>query len=372
MEYNKTNYELNRDQNDNIPKIISKIYNSRYPNDDTIITDTEESGNLRYRQSYEPQNKIYQNINNENSIDINSINITGVKNVYKNKINQNNTTNSVANTEKEYINYTNNTHILRKNNSQINMKIQKYLNTLDGFLCKMTLTNYFSAIEILKFINEIIEELNFEKNYDISVKDSLMTLVFHNADEGISIFKRLSIEKLKSNYYKKLNININIILKDDINKINNNNKLPMLRNCKVHNKSKKLNKGNSITQSQMNVFSSKIYENFKERSERFDKRENERKKKVIKDIMHSRQKGTILASSPYIETKKLFQNRLRENNGKFISPARFNGFIGKASIEKDKNFQKNEFLFEPCDFENHWVLRKDDRKKWISPAKFFV
>ena len=373
MEYNQSNYEINKVLNDNTPQTHSTHFNPRYTNNDSLMTNTEETGNLRYHQPYELQNKIYPEIFDQNSIDINSINMTGVKNVYKNNLNKiNNTNNSITNTEKTYSSYTNNTQHIRKNKSQINMKIQKSFNNLDEFLCKITLTNYYSAIEILKLIDEVAEESNFDKNYEINVKGSLITLIFYNADEGMDFFKKLSIEKLKNNYFNKLNININIISKNDLNETKNTYKLPKLRNNKTHNKLGKLYKASSTAQSQINVCSNKIYENFKERSEKFDKREKERKKKVLKDIMRSKKTGSILANSPYIDTKNFFKNCLRESKGKFISPARFNGFIGKASIEKDKNFHKNEFLFGPCDFENHWELRKDDRKKWVSPAKFFV
>ena len=110
-----------------------------------------------------------------------------------------------------------------------------------------------------------------------------------------------------------------------------------------------------------------IYKNY---IEYFKQRKEERRKRELnykngKDI-------SLLASTPFIENNNLksFQEDLRKYDGNDISPSKFNGFIGKASIKKE-NYKENH-LYEVPDFINHWKLREENKSKWIGPSKFSV
>ena len=306
--------------------------------------------------------------------------------------------------------------ILRKNNSQIglfnpklNINNNSYENKnedFSNFVGKIKIINYYSSSEIILLIENIISELNLRKDYTFVVKDSFMCFTFNDAEQALSIFKRINIEKLKNKYYQNLVVDIKFEIKEgqrqierteEIKEIINDNsknespggerirktkvkKLSLLPNMSRNGENKKMEKFKNIktyNYSKDNILMNNnkisddyfngIYKNY---VEYFKHRKEERRKRELnyqngKDI-------SLLASSPYIENinRKSFQENLRKNKGINIAPSKFNGFIEKASVKKDS--YKENHLYNVPDFINHWKLREDNKNKWISSAKFQV
>ena len=306
------------------------------------------------------------------------------------------------------INKINENNILKKNYSQINLinnrlNINSYNNSnndeFSNFIGKIKIINFYSSSEILLLIENIISELNLKNDYTFIVKDSYILFIFNDAEQALSIFKRINIEKLKNQYYQNLIVDIKFDIKQKKNKneikekineeFNNNKsnkkikikKFCLLSKDKSRNNNteiKKLEKFKNIktyNYSKDNMFKDKISDKYfgeiyKNYIEFFKQRKEERRKRELnyqngKDI-------SLLASTPFIEnnSKKSFQEDLRKYNGNDISPSKFNGFIDKASIKKD-NYNENH-LYEVPDFINHWKLREENKSKWISPSKFHV
>ena len=304
--------------------------------------------------------------------------------------------------------------ILRKNNSQIglfnpklNINNNSYENKnedFSNFVGKIKIINYYSSSEIILLIENIISELNLRKDYTFSVKDSFMCFTFNDAEQALSIFKRINIEKLKNKYYQNLVVDIKFDIKDgqkqmerneEIKEIINDNlknenkgeklrkikikKLSLLSNMTKNEQNKKMEKFKNIktyNYSKDNIMmnnkiSDKYFEGiYKNYIEYFKHRKEERRKKELN--YQNGKEISLLASSPYIENinRKSFQENLRKNGGVNIGPAKFNGFIEKASIKKD-NYNEDH-LYNVPDFINHWKLREENKNKWISSAKFQV
>lgn len=306
---------------------------------------------------------------------------------------------------------------IKKNNSHINlMKNKYYLNSSSSdiysksefskFLAKIKIFNFFSTSEIILLAENIINELNLKKDYTFIVKDSFITFVFNDAEEGLIIFKKLNLKKLKNTYYQNLIIDINFEFKEDKNIQNEKIKIPkvILKEEKIVEKSggeeekgskmkfkiKKISvpkrKGNKRNESFKNiktynfskdnlyndsVLSDKNFEViYKNYLEYFGKRKEERRKR---ELNYTNGKNISLqASIPFKENNNLFQGNLRKYKGNDVAPSRFEGFIDKASV-KEGNYKDNH-LYEVPDFKNHWKLRENinDKKKWISPAQFQI
>ena len=306
--------------------------------------------------------------------------------------------------------------ILRKNNSQVelykpklsinNNSIENKNEDFSNFIGKIKIINFYSSSEIILLIENIISELNLRKDYTFVVKDSFMCFTFNDAEQALSIFKRINIEKLKNKYYQNLVVDIKFEIKEgqrqierteEIKEIINDNsknespggerirktkvkKLSLLPNMSRNGENKKMEKFKNIktyNYSKDNILMNNnkisddyfngIYKNY---VEYFKHRKEERRKRELnyqngKDI-------SLLASSPYIENinRKSFQENLRKNKGINIAPSKFNGFIEKASVKKDS--YKENHLYNVPDFINHWKLREDNKNKWISSAKFQV
>ena len=329
--------------------------------------------------------------------------------------------------------------LLRKNHSQMelynnnlsishishNIKKNEYYNgkknnDLSKFIAKIKIINFYSTSEMILLIERIIDELNLNKDYSFSIKDSIITFIFTDAEEALSIFKRINIEKLNNKYYQNLSLDIIFDIKEEINEnkkeiielINNKvkekkedvrkikpKKLSLLplrrekRNTKINggNNNNNSNSNNNINNNDIkrerfknfrtynyskdNVFitnlANKQYEGLHKRYlEYLKQRKEERRKKELnyvngKDI-------SLLASTPFIENnnKNSFEDHLRKYKGDDVGPAKFNGYIGRASFKRDN--YKESHLYEVPDFANHWKLREDNKNKWISPAKFHI
>lgn len=296
----------------------------------------------------------------------------------------------------DMINNNNNLNISNVNN--INNSYVKKNNDLSKFVGELKIINFYSTSEIILLIENIINELNLKKEYSFSVKDSFMSFIFNDAEEALTIFKRINIEKLKNNYYRNLSVDIHFEIrghneiKEEINEsaknrkknvkkikikklslkpiksknknINlNNNKIGKFKNLKTYNYSK----DNIIPNNISNKYFEGIYKNYQEY---FNQRKEERRKKELnyingKDI-------SLLASSPFVENSniKSFQQHLRKYDGNDVGPAKFNGYIDRASNKIDN--YKESHLYEVPDFINHWKLREENKKKWISPAQFLI
>lgn len=302
-------------------------------------------------------------------------------------------------------------YLLRKNYSQIDMinnnfnisninnsYINKNNNDLSKFVGELKVINFYSTSEIILLIENIINELHLKKDYSFSVKDSFMSFIFNDAEEALTIFKRINIEKLKNKYYQNLSVDIHFEIrghneiKEEINESTknrkknlkkikikklslkpikpknqnmnlNNNKNEKFKNLKTYNYSKDSILPNNIS----DKYFEGIYKNYKEY---FNQRKEERRKKELnyingKDI-------SLLASTPFVENNniKSFQHHLRKYDGNDVGPAKFNGYIDRASNKIDN--YKESHLYEVPDFINHWKLREVNKKKWISPAQFLI
>ena len=319
--------EINMNENSSYKKI--KKYNSLLPN-------------IRYNNTSqkEIENNYLNEINNSNT----NANYTEFKS--NNRINNNN--------NEPYTPY-NNSYTLRKYNSQMNLfnnynennniNYNQEEEEFSNFFGKIKIYNFYSSAEIIILIENILNELNFKKNYSFTIKDSLITFSFGNANKALEVFKRLNMEKLNNKYYRNLMIDINLDIK------NNNNKkikLPdkITEELKEENEKmlykkisppkkilKKLNNFKSYTVSKDNLIDKNFEGIYKNYVEYFKKRKEERRKKELSYV--NGKNYSLQASTPYVENdnRNYFVENLRKYKGNDISPSKFNGYIDKASIK---------------------------------------
>ena len=317
--------EINMNENSSYKK--NKKYNSLLPN-------------IRYNNTSqkEIENNYLNEINNSNT----NANYTEFKS--NNRINNNN---------EPYTPY-NNSYTLRKYNSQMNLFNNYNENNninynqdeedFSNFFGKIKIYNFYSSAEIIILIENILNELNFKKNYSFTIKDSLITFSFGNANKALEVFKRLNMEKLNNKYYRNLMIDINLDIKNNNNKI----KLPdkITEELKEENEKmlykkisppkkilKKLNNFKSYTISKDNLIDKNFEGIYKNYVEYFKKRKEERRKKELSYV--NGKNYSLQASTPYVENdnRNYFVENLRKYKGNDISPSKFNGYIDKASIK---------------------------------------
>ena len=317
--------EINMNENSSYKK--NKKYNSLLPN-------------IRYNNTSqkEIENNYLNEINNSNT----NVNYTEFKS--NNRLNNNN---------EPYTPYNNNT--LRKYNSQMNLFNNYNENNninynqdeedFSNFFGKIKIYNFYSSAEIIILIENILNELNFKKNYSFTIKDSLITFSFGNANKALEVFKRLNMEKLNNKYYRNLMIDINLDIKN-----NNNNKIKLpdkiTEELKEENEKmlykkisppkkilKKLNNFKSYTVSKDNLIDKNFEGIYKNYVEYFKKRKEERRKKELSYV--NGKNYSLQASTPYVENdnRNYFVENLRKYKGNDISPSKFNGYIDKASIK---------------------------------------
>jgi len=306
---------------------------------------------------------------------------------------------------------------VKRNYSQFNLMKNKYhlnasssdiysIGEFSKFLAKIKISNFYSTSEIILLAENIINELNLKKDYTFIVKDSFITFIFNDAEEGLILFKKLNLTKLKNKYYQNLLIDINFELKEDTNAENEKRKIPkvILKEEKIFEKkggeeekgkkmkikikklavsqkkrNKKLESFKNIktyNYSKDNLYNDSILSDknfeviYKKYLEYFGKRKEERRKR---ELNYTNGKNISLqASMPFKENNNLFLGNLRKYKGNDVAPSRFEGFIDKASV-KEGNYKDNH-LYEVPDFKNHWKLRENnnDKKKWISPVQFHI
>ena len=319
--------EINMNENSSYKK--NKKYNSLLPN-------------IRYNNTSqkEIENNYLNEINNSNT----NANYTEFKS--NNRINNNN--------NEPYTPY-NNSYTLRKYNSQMNLFNNYNENNninynqdeedFSNFFGKIKIYNFYSSAEIIILIENILNELNFKKNYSFTIKDSLITFSFGNANKALEVFKRLNMEKLNNKYYRNLMIDINLDIKN-----NNNNKIKLpdkiTEELKEENEKmlykkisppkkilKKLNNFKSYTVSKDNLIDKNFEGIYKNYVEYFKKRKEERRKKELSYV--NGKNYSLQASTPYVENdnRNYFVENLRKYKGNDISPSKFNGYIDKASIK---------------------------------------
>ena len=318
--------EINMNENSSYKK--NKKYNSLLPN-------------IRYNNTSqkEIENNYLNEINNSNT----NANYSEFKS--NNRINNNN--------NEPYTPY-NNSYTLRKYNSQMNLFNNYNENNninynqdeeeFSNFFGKIKIYNFYSSAEIIILIENILNELNFKKNYSFTIKDSLITFSFGNANKALEVFKRLNMEKLNNKYYRNLMIDINLDIKNNNNKI----KLPdkITEELKEENEKmlykkisppkkilKKLNNFKSYTISKDNLIDKNFEGIYKNYVEYFKKRKEERRKKELSYV--NGKNYSLQASTPYVENdnRNYFVENLRKYKGNDISPSKFNGYIDKASIK---------------------------------------
>ena len=318
--------EINMNENSSYKK--NKKYNSLLPN-------------IRYNNTSqkEIENNYLNEINNSNT----NANYTEFKS--NNRINNNN--------NEPYTPY-NNSYTLRKYNSQMNLFNNYNENNninynqdeedFSNFFGKIKIYNFYSSAEIIILIENILNELNFKKNYSFTIKDSLITFSFGNANKALEVFKRLNMEKLNNKYYRNLMIDINLDIKNNNNKI----KLPdkITEELKEENEKmlykkisppkkilKKLNNFKSYTISKDNLIDKNFEGIYKNYVEYFKKRKEERRRKELSYV--NGKNYSLQASTPYVENdnRNYFVENLRKYKGNDISPSKFNGYIDKASIK---------------------------------------
>ena len=266
--------------------------------------------------------------------------------------NQNNDFNYISNTHS----YSNDNNTLKKYNSQLNLFNNNYNisstqsdeEDFSNFFGKIKIYNFFSSAEIIVLIENILNDLNFKKNYSFTIKDSLITFSFGDANKALAVFKRLNMEKLNNNYYRNLIIDINLDIKNNHNKLKENyqikEELNMVSKREIYkkilpnkykiNEIKDINKFQNIKPYNLTKDSVSdknfvgIYKNY---LKYFEKRREERRKKELSYV--NGKNYSLQASTPYVDydNRNYFQESLRKYEGKKISPADFNGYI-KASI----------------------------------------
>jgi hypothetical protein len=266
--------------------------------------------------------------------------------------NQNNDFNYISNTHS----YSNDNNTLKKYNSQLNLFNNNYNisstqsdeEDFSNFFGKIKIHNFFSSAEIIVLIENILNDLNFKKNYSFTIKDSLITFSFGDANKALAVFKRLNMEKLNNNYYRNLIIDINLDIKNNHNKLKENyqikEELNMVSKREIYkkilpnkykiNEIKDINKFQNIKPYNLTKDSVSdknfvgIYKNY---LKYFEKRREERRKKELSYV--NGKNYSLQASTPYVDydNRNYFQESLRKYEGKKISPADFNGYI-KASI----------------------------------------
>jgi hypothetical protein len=266
--------------------------------------------------------------------------------------NQNNDFNYISNTHS----YSNDNNTLKKYNSQLNLFNNNYNisstqsdeEDFSNFFGKIKIYNFFSSAEIIVLIENILNDLNFKKNYSFTIKDSLITFSFGDANKALAVFKRLNMEKLNNNYYRNLIIDINLDIKNNHNKLKENyqikEELNMVSKREIYkkilpnkykiNEIKDMNKFQNIKPYNLTKDSVSdknfvgIYKNY---LKYFEKRREERRKKELSYV--NGKNYSLQASTPYVDydNRNYFQESLRKYEGKKISPADFNGYI-KASI----------------------------------------
>ena len=265
---------------------------------------------------------------------------------------QNNDFNYISNTHS----YSNDNNTLKKYNSQLNLFNNNYNisstqsdeEDFSNFFGKIKIYNFFSSAEIIVLIENILNDLNFKKNYSFTIKDSLITFSFGDANKALAVFKRLNMEKLNNNYYRNLIIDINLDIKNNHNKLKENyqikEELNMVSKREIYkkilpnkykiNEIKDINKFQNIKPYNLTKDSVSdknfvgIYKNY---LKYFEKRREERRKKELSYV--NGKNYSLQASTPYVDydNRNYFQESLRKYEGKKISPADFNGYI-KASI----------------------------------------
>ena len=255
-------------------------------------------------------------------------------------------------------NKNNENYTLKKYNSQMDLFSNNYNNTntqsdeetFANFSGKIKIYNFYSSAEIILLVENILKELNYKKNYSFSIKDSLITFVFGDANKALAVFKKLNIEKLNNEYYRNLMIDINFDLKSNeekagkeklINELKEEyekpNYIKIIQPNKIKLKeTKKINQFNNINSYNFNKRKKldKYFEGiYKHYIDYFKKRKEERRKKELSYI--HRINYSLQASSPYVENdnRNYFVESLRKYEGKNISPSQFNGYIDKASIK---------------------------------------
>ena len=314
------------------------------------------------------ENNSYKKIKKNNSllpnIRYNNTSQKEIENNYLNEINKSNTNanytefksnNRINNNNNEPYTPYNNSYTLRKYNSQMNLFNNYNENNninynqdeedFSNFFGKIKIYNFYSSAEIIILIENILNELNFKKNYSFTIKDSLITFSFGNANKALEVFKRLNMEKLNNKYYRNLMIDINLDIKN-----NNNNKIKLpdkiTEELKEENEKmlykkisppkktlKKLNNFKSYTVSKDNLIDKNFEGIYKNYVEYFKKRKEERRKKELSYV--NGKNYSLQASTPYVENdnRNYFVENLRKYKGNDISPSKFNGYIDKASIK---------------------------------------
>ena len=316
-------------------KIIKK-YNSLLPN-------------IRYNNTSHKENF------NKHLNEMSNVNYTESK--YYNNLYEKEKLNNFNNVSYTPFNSGNNT--LRKYNSQMNLFNNNNYNINNNqndeedfanFFGKIKIYNFYSSAEIILLIENILNELNFKKNYSFTIRDSLITISFGNANRALEVFKKLNMEKLNNKYYRNLIIDINLDLKHNKNKGEKTDKIienlkedkDKMLYTKISPQKIQLKEAKNINQLKnlksynlnKNYINDKNFEGiYKNYIEYFKKRKEERRKKELNYI--NGKNYSLQASSPYVENdnRNYFVENLRKYKGNNISPSKFNGYIDKASIK---------------------------------------
>ena len=332
IKMNEMNSYKNNQKYDSILPIIRNSNTAHKEPNNNYLYNNNNNVNNSYNKNYTENKKI----NNINEIeDINN---------YNNKPNLNG--------------YNNDNSLLKKYNSQMDLFNNNYNNInntsqdeeeeFNNFFGKIRISNFYSSAEIIILIENILNELNFKKNYSFTIKDSLITFSFGDANKALAVFKRLNMEKLNNNYYRNLIIDINLDIKNNHNKLKENyqikEELNMVSKREIYkkilpnkykiNEIKDMNKFQNIKPYNLTKDSVSdknfvgIYKNY---LKYFEKRREERRKKELSYV--NGKNYSLQASTPYVDydNRNYFQESLRKYEGKKISPADFNGYI-KASI----------------------------------------
>ena len=183
------------------------------------------------------------------------------------------------------------------------------------------------------------------------------------------------MEAIKTgNYYerifKKSNSNLNVFNNNIVKKNNNYNNNIESNSYKKINIRKKLKKIKLYEKNNNNIKSNKeIIKNIQDFNNKCLKNYEKPLNKLNVSDRVKKLETSILASTPYIDRYDEFKKRKKENKLRWIVNHNFNCFIGRAS-ENRRYESFHDFVNKYNDIP--YVLRKEDKSKWIIPKNFWV
>ena len=340
-------------------------------------------------------NNINNNNNNNEENNINFINENSKSINLNKRITSALNTNTSSIRSKHLNSHSSNNLLNNSNNSIISNNINNNNNFLKSdikLISKIYIKNFPSSNEILQLLEEFYSQHNYNSNYNINIEGENLIIKINNINIAFNFAKKLGIEKLinpvfkkiivnlqmeaikTGNYYerifKKSNSNLNVFNNNIVKKNNNYNNNIESNSYKKINIRKKLKKIKLYEKNNNNIKSNKeIIKNIQDFNNKCLKNYEKPLNKLNVSDRVKKLETSILASTPYIDRYDEFKKRKKENKLRWIVNHNFNCFIGRAS-ENRRYESFHDFVNKYNDIP--YVLRKEDKSKWIIPKNFWV